>query len=65
MSGTEGNPSKLECPECGSRLLTWKGFVWCSNVGSRSRDSCPFGVNIQVKMDQFLKERAKRLEGNE
>ncbi len=58
-SVVEWNVSQMKCPECGSRLLTGDGFVWCSNMGSRFRDSCPFGVNIQVRMSEFLKDREK------
>ena len=60
---TEGNRSKLKCPKCGEQLLSGEGLVWCSNVGSRVNDSCGFGVSSHVTRSQFLKERAKRLEG--
>ncbi len=50
---TEGTFTKLKCPECGKELLTDGDLVWCSNVGSQYRASCPFGVLCHVKLSEF------------
>lgn len=50
---TEGHRSRYKCPKCGSHLLTGEGLIWCSNVGSVSKDSCPFGVSEHVTTEQF------------